>query len=106
MPGGPAHRFGGPGPVLAKRLYQKGWRLSWIVNTHGHADHTTGNHLWAAGGTDLPGGSLSQLIASLEEKIMPLPDDTRVWPGHDYGETPHLHPGPGKTAQPYLTDFF
>jgi glyoxylase-like metal-dependent hydrolase (beta-lactamase superfamily II) len=60
----------------------------------------TGDTLFvgAAGRTDLPGGSLSQLIASLEEKIMPLPDDTRVWPGHDYGETPHLHPGLGKTA--------
>ncbi|MGC2434661.1 MAG: MBL fold metallo-hydrolase, partial [Desulfobaccales bacterium] len=39
---------GGPARILAKRLYQKGWRLSWIVNTHGHADHTAGNDLWAA----------------------------------------------------------
>ena len=182
---------GGPARVLAKRLYQKGWRLSWIVNTHGHADHTTGNHLWAAGTetrivihrldweffqrperqaealaegyspltrvdllvddgqrlplgrqeaqvlhtpghtpgsiclyfpghlftgdtlfvgaagrTDLPGGSLSQLIASLEEKIMPLPDDTRVWPGHDYGETPTSTLAREKLHNPYLTDFF
>ncbi len=182
---------GGPAQVLAKRLHQKGWRLAWIVNTHGHADHITGNHLWAAGTeariaihrldweffrsperqaealaegyaplaqadllledgqrlplgrqealvlhtpghtpgsiclyvpghlftgdtlfvgaagrTDLPGGSLYQLIASLEEKIMPLPDDTRVWPGHDYGETHTSTLGRAKLHTPYLTEFF
>ena len=165
--------------------------MSWIVNTHGHADHTAGNDHWAAatgarivihrldweffrtpemqaaaraegfppltradvlvndgdhiplgacqalvihtpghtpggiclafpghlftgdtlfvsaaGRTDLPGGSLNQLIASLEEKIMPLPDDTRIWPGHDYGETPTSTLGEEKLNNPYLTDFF
>ncbi|OGP70145.1 MAG: hypothetical protein A2Y80_05345, partial [Deltaproteobacteria bacterium RBG_13_58_19] len=39
---------GGPAPLLAQRLQQEGWRLRWIVNTHGHADHTAGNDLWAA----------------------------------------------------------
>jgi glyoxylase-like metal-dependent hydrolase (beta-lactamase superfamily II) len=60
----------------------------------------------AAGRTDLPGGSLNQLIASLEEKIMPLPDETRIWPGHNYGETPTSTLGEEKTNNPYLTDFF
>ncbi len=176
--------------MLAK-LREEGWRLRWIVNTHGHADHTAGNDHWAgatgarivihrldweffrtpemqaearaegfpplsradvlvadghhcpwaavrpwsstprgippgasastfpghlftgdtlfvraAGRTDLPGGSLAQLIASLEEKIMPLPDDTRIWPGHDYGETPTSTLGEEKLNNPYLTDFF
>jgi hydroxyacylglutathione hydrolase len=182
---------GGPAPALAKRLNQKGWRLLWIINTHGHADHISGNDLWveatgaqvvmhpldweffrrpemqaaaraegfrplcrvdlqvtdgqhlplgrheaqiihtpghtpgaiclyfpghlftgdtlfvgAAGRTDLPGGSLPQLITSLEEKIMPLPDDTRLWPGHDYGEAPTSTLGQEKATNPYLTDFF
>jgi glyoxylase-like metal-dependent hydrolase (beta-lactamase superfamily II) len=182
---------GGPAPTLTKRLRQHDWRLSWIINTHGHADHIAGNDLWAeatgarivihqldweffrrpemqaearaegfpplsradllvaggdrlplgrqeavvlhtpghtpgaiclyfpghlftgdtlfvgaAGRTDLAGGSLQQLIASLEEKIMPLPDDTRVWPGHDYGETPTSTVGQEKVNNPYLTDFF
>jgi hypothetical protein len=39
---------GGPAPQLAARLAKEGWRLKWIVNTHGHADHIAGNELWAA----------------------------------------------------------
>jgi len=182
---------GGPAPALARRLRQEGWRLAWIVNTHGHADHIAGNDHWAgatgaplvihrldweffhhperqaearaegfpplsradllvadghrlplgrhearvlhtpghtpgsiclyftghlftgdtlfvgaAGRTDLPGGSLAQLLAALEDTIMPLPDDTRIWPGHDYGETPNSTLGQEKLHNPYLTDFF
>jgi hydroxyacylglutathione hydrolase len=182
---------GGESDELSAKLRTEGWRLRWIVNTHGHADHTAGNDQWAAatgarivihqldyeffrtpemqaaaraegfpplvhadvlvtdgqrlplgtsealilhtpghtpggiclyfpghlftgdtlfvgaaGRTDLPGGSLDQLIASLEEKIMPLPDDTRIWPGHDYGETPTATLGEEKVNNPYLTDFF
>ena len=52
------------------------------------------------------GGSLTQLIASLEEKIMPLPDDTRIWPGHDYGETPTSTLGEEKAHQPLSHRFF
>jgi glyoxylase-like metal-dependent hydrolase (beta-lactamase superfamily II) len=68
----------------------------------------TGDTLFveAAGRTDLPGASLTQLIASLEEKIMPLPDETRIWPGHDYGETPTSTLGEEKVNNPFLTDFF
>ena len=182
---------GGPSDELSAKLREEGWRLAWIVNTHGHADHTAGNDHWAAatgarivihrldweffrtpamqaaaraegfppltradvlvgdgdfiplgacpalvihtpghtpggiclsfpgqlftgdtlfvsaaGRTDLPGGSLDRLITSLEEKIMPLPDDIRIWPGHDYGETPTSTLGEEKLNNPYLTDFF
>lgn len=40
------------------------------------------------GRTDLPGGNLEQMYATLHEKIMRLPDDLIVYPGHDYGDTP------------------
>ena len=34
------------------------------------------------GRTDFPGGSLPQLLAGIRGKLWPLPDDTRVYPGH------------------------
>lgn len=50
----------------------------------------TGDSLFvgAVGRTDLPGGSIKGLIQSIHEKIYTLPDETVVWPGHDYGPTP------------------
>ena len=35
------------------------------------------------GRTDFPNGSASQLINSIKEKCLTLPDDTKVYPGHD-----------------------
>src|SRR5437763_1442206 len=34
------------------------------------------------GRTDMPGGSLSQLMDSMAEKILPMPDEVQVLPGH------------------------
>lgn len=35
------------------------------------------------GRTDFPGGSLSELICSVKEKLLALPEDVRVYPGHE-----------------------
>ena len=40
------------------------------------------------GRTDLPGGDLSQMFRTLQEKIKPLPDYLIVYPGHNYGNKP------------------
>ncbi len=40
------------------------------------------------GRTDLPGGSLAQMFSTLHEKIMRLPDNLIVYPGHDYSDKP------------------
>ena len=57
--------------------------------TPGHV--FTGDTLFvgAVGRTDFPGCSMAQLVKSIQERIYTLPEDTIVWPGHDYG--PALH---------------
>jgi hydroxyacylglutathione hydrolase len=48
----------------------------------------TGDTLFVgdSGRTDLTGGHRPTLAASIR-RLMTLPDDTLVWPGHDYGPT-------------------
>jgi glyoxylase-like metal-dependent hydrolase (beta-lactamase superfamily II) len=50
----------------------------------------TGDTLFVgdSGRTDLPGGHRPTLGASIR-RLMELPEDTKVWPGHDYGPMPH-----------------
>jgi len=50
----------------------------------------TGDTLFVGecGRTDLPGGSSEQQYDSLFNKLMKLPDDVEVYPGHDYGPKP------------------
>ena len=44
----------------------------------------SGDQLFAGsiGRTDLPGGSMPELLRSMKEKVLVLPDATRVLPGH------------------------
>lgn len=51
------------------------------------------------GRTDLPGGNYNQLINSIEEKLLTLTDDVKVYPGHGPSTTIHTE----RTANPYLT---
>jgi glyoxylase-like metal-dependent hydrolase (beta-lactamase superfamily II) len=59
----------------------------------------------AVGRTDLIGGSLDTLLQSLEKKLIVLPKETIVWPGHDYGDTPTSTIGLEMEENPYITDF-
>lgn len=36
----------------------------------------------SVGRTDLPTGSMSTLVRSIKEKLLPLPEEVRVYPGH------------------------
>jgi glyoxylase-like metal-dependent hydrolase (beta-lactamase superfamily II) len=51
---------------------------------------------------DVPGGDFTTLIESLAAKIAVLPDDTKIWPGHDYGDSKTSSVGREKKENPYL----
>ena len=50
------------------------------------------------GRTDLPGGNAEQIIASIKDKLLTLPDDTVVYPGHG----PSTTIGYERRANPFL----
>jgi len=68
-----------------------------VIHTPGHtpggmclynAPHLiTGDTLFVGGigRTDFPGGSHQELISSIVQKLLILPPETIVWPGHGYG---------------------
>ena len=39
----------------------------------------------SVGRTDFPGGSMSDIVHSIKDKLMVLPDDTKVYTGHGEG---------------------
>ncbi len=53
----------------------------------------------SVGRTDLPGGNGRQLIESIQSRLMTLPDETRVLPGHGPGTTI----GAERNTNPFLT---
>ena len=179
-----------PSETVDQHITRHQLAIRWIVNTHGHADHTAGNGYWSqktgaptviheldwqffstpamqqaaraegflplrhidlqvedgdrlplgqgevtilhtpghtpgsvclyirpylftgdtlfvdsAGRTDLDGSSLEKLVASIQHKILALPDETIIYPGHDYGDTPTSTLAEQKINNPYITDF-
>jgi hydroxyacylglutathione hydrolase len=70
--------------------------LANVIHTPGHSEGSiclhfaaenkliAGDTLFAGsiGRTDLPGGSFDKIISSLHEKVLALPDETLVVPGH------------------------
>lgn len=68
-----------------------------VIHTPGHTpggmclynspDLITGDTLFVGGlgRTDFPGGSHQELLDSIRNKLLVLPEDTIVWPGHGYG---------------------
>lgn len=50
------------------------------------------------GRTDFPGGSFEQLVVGIETKLWPLPEDTKVYPGHG----PATSIGRERVRNPYV----
>jgi len=81
-----------------------------VISTPGHSPGCvcflstegllSGDTLFAGsiGRTDFPGGSQDQLLKGVKEKLLILPDNTRVFPGH--GEETSI--GEEKRDNPYL----
>ncbi|MHB0912361.1 MAG: MBL fold metallo-hydrolase [Armatimonadota bacterium] len=92
--------FGGDLSPTADRLLSEGDEVRvgdlafTVIHTPGHtpggicllSDKTlfSGDTLFASGigRTDFPGGSYEALISSIREKLLPLDDDVKVYPGH------------------------
>ena len=91
---------------------QAGLLVAEVLHTPGHTEGSiclyfplqkkliAGDTLFAGsiGRTDLPGGSFDQIIRSLHEKILALPDDTVVVPGHG----PLTSIGEERESNPFL----
>jgi len=84
-----------------------------VLHTPGHTPDSiclliedalfTGDTLFVGkvGGTDLGEGARSE-YDSLHEILLKLPDDTRVFPGHDVGVAPESTIGREKKTNPFL----
>ncbi|MFH0844937.1 MAG: MBL fold metallo-hydrolase [Pseudomonadota bacterium] len=85
-----------------------------IIHTPGHSpggiclmgdgNLFTGDTLFVGGigRTDLPGASLQQFMRSIKERLLTLPGETVVWPGHDYGMKPSSTIDFEKRTNPWL----
>ena len=99
--------------VDAETLTTGGLQAS-VIHTPGHTEGSVclyfptehkliaGDTLFAGsiGRTDLPGGSFPKIISSLRDKVLALPDDTVVVPGHG----PMTTIGQERAENPFLND--
>ncbi|WP_163336875.1 MBL fold metallo-hydrolase [Desulfopila sp. IMCC35008] len=84
-----------------------------VIHTPGHTpggmcllngkNLITGDTLFVGGlgRTDFPGGSHRELLDSIHQKLLVLPEDTVVWPGHGYGGSRSTI-GEEKRSNPFL----
>jgi glyoxylase-like metal-dependent hydrolase (beta-lactamase superfamily II) len=120
-----AARYGFEGveaPAIDRRhedgeTFQVGEQRARVIHTPGHSAGScclhfpdagvvfTGDTLFAGsvGRTDLPGGDLDALIASIRDRIFPLGDEVRFHPGHGAGglvaDERRLNPFAGEPAR-------
>jgi len=85
-----------------------------IIHTPGHTEGSlclylpepgvllAGDTLFAGsiGRTDLPGGNTGKILASIRDRLLPLPDSTKVIAGHGRSTTIDIE----KRANPFLQD--
>ena len=89
------------GDLKLRSLYTPGHapgHLAFYIEDQGLV--LSGDALFAGsvGRADLPGGSMEVLMRSIEERLLTLPDETRVFPGHG----PQTEIGNERTSNPFL----
>ena len=89
------------GALRLRALYTPGHapgHLAFYVEEEGLV--LSGDALFAGsvGRVDLPGGSMEVLMRSIEERLMTLPDETTVYPGHG----PQTTIGNERASNPFL----
>jgi hydroxyacylglutathione hydrolase len=84
-----------------------------VIHTPGHTEGSiciyvgdavfTGDTLFVGkvGGTDFGAGARAE-YESLHKKLLTLPDTTRIYPGHDYGTSPHSTIEKERQTNPFL----
>ena len=108
-----------PSPPIDRRV-KDGDRIDFgnesleVILTPGHTpggiclysghDLFTGDTLFvgAVGRTDFPGGDMEQFMDAIEKRLLVLPDETVVWPGHGYGGSKSTI-GEERRSNPFLT---
>ena len=121
-PGVMLKMFGAKASPPADRIVQEGDTIEVgnvslkVIHTPGHTPGGmclympgfvfTGDTLFVGGvgRTDLPGGSWRTMLDSIRTKLLVLPEDTIVLPGHHYGNAPRSTIGQEKRTNPFLTD--
>jgi hydroxyacylglutathione hydrolase len=68
----------------------------------------TGDSLFvgSVGRVDGPKASGAQLLNSIRTKLLVLPDDTEIFPGHNYGVSPTSTIGHERITNPFLNGVF
>ncbi len=107
----PADRTLRDGDVVRAGRYA--WR---VIHTPGHTPGgiclywepggicLTGDTLFVGsiGRTDGPRASLEELLGSIRERLLTLPDSTQIFPGHNYGPEPASTIGYERVWNPFL----
>jgi glyoxylase-like metal-dependent hydrolase (beta-lactamase superfamily II) len=100
--------------VAGDDIIEFGHKSLKVIHTPGHSRGSiclygdgnlfTGDTVFVglAGRTDLAGGNHASLLASIKNKIAILPEETIIWPGHDYGDSITSTVGKEKRENPFF----
>ncbi len=121
----PFRNWGFPPNPKADKVFEDGDIIKFgkeylkVIHTPGHSPGSccfyndkhgvlfTGDTLFveAVGRADMPGGNYFQMMESIQKKLLVLPDETKIYPGHNYGSKPVSTIGEEKINNPFLQEF-